>query len=364
MDNNLQAFLALVRSGLWEQDIQLLPYGAINYNEVYRLAEEQSVVGLVAAGLEHVKDVKIPQEVALHFVGNTIQLEKRNTAMNAFIASLIEKLRLEGIYTLLVKGQGIAQCYERPLWRACGDVDLLLSAENYDKAKIICQQLASSIDEEDTKRKHLSITINNWIVELHGALLFNLSSRVDNVIQEAQCDVFYNGDVRSWLNGNTQVFLPSPNSDIIFVFTHFLHHFFIEGVGFRQICDWCRLLYSYKDTIDCNILERRLFEAGLMTEWMVFASVAVNTLGMTEDAIPFYSKGKRYNRKSFKIIKRIIKTGNMGHNNDLSYRNKNNKFIVNIITFFRRFSDFVSIMSVFPVDVPRFFVTYIFNRIK
>ena len=363
MDNNLQAFLALVRSGLWEQDIQLLPYGAINYNEVYRLAEEQSVVGLVAAGLEHVKDVKIPQEVALHFVGNTIQLEKRNTAMNAFIASLIEKLRLEGIYTLLVKGQGIAQCYERPLWRACGDVDLLLSAENYDKAKIICQQLASSIDEEDTKRKHLSITIRNWIVELHGALLFNLSSRVDNVILEAQCDVFYNGDVRSWLNGNTQVFLPSPNCDIIFIFTHFLHHFFIEGVGFRQICDWCRLLYSYKNTIDCSILERRLLEAGLMTEWKVFAYVAVDTLGMTEDAIPFYSKSKRYKRKSIKVLKRIIKTGNMGHNNDLSYRNKNNKFVVNIITFFRRFSDFVSIMSVFPIDVPRFFVTYIFNRI-
>ena len=30
------------------------------------------------------------------------------------------KMKDEGIFTLIVKGQGIAQCYEKPLWRAFG----------------------------------------------------------------------------------------------------------------------------------------------------------------------------------------------------------------------------------------------------
>ena len=91
-----------------------MPYGEVDYAEVMRLAQEQAVVGLVTAGLEHVTDVKVPQVWALQFAGQTIQLEQRNKAMNQFIADLISKMREADIYTLLVKGQGIAQCYERP----------------------------------------------------------------------------------------------------------------------------------------------------------------------------------------------------------------------------------------------------------
>ena len=69
------------------------------------------------------------------FIGRTVQLEQRNQAMNYFIGVLVEKMREAGIYTVLVKGQGVGQCYERPLWRSCGDVDLFFDAENYERAK-------------------------------------------------------------------------------------------------------------------------------------------------------------------------------------------------------------------------------------
>ena len=67
MDKNQQAFFALVKAGLWEQNVRLSQFGQIDFNEVYRLAEEQSVVGLVAAGIEQVADVKISKQVALTF---------------------------------------------------------------------------------------------------------------------------------------------------------------------------------------------------------------------------------------------------------------------------------------------------------
>ena len=114
---NTKAFFELVRAGLWENEVRLSNYKNIDFAEVYRLAEEQSVIGMVAAGIDHVVDVKVPQVWALQFAGQTIQLEQRNKAMNQFIADLIAKMREADIYTLLVKGQGIAQCYERPLWR-------------------------------------------------------------------------------------------------------------------------------------------------------------------------------------------------------------------------------------------------------
>ena len=48
-----EAFLALVRAGLWEECVSVSGERlAVNGTDVLRLAEEQSVVGLVAAGAE------------------------------------------------------------------------------------------------------------------------------------------------------------------------------------------------------------------------------------------------------------------------------------------------------------------------
>ena len=89
---NQQAFFALVRAGLWEQEVQLLPFGDIAFAEVQRLAEEQSVLGLVAVGLGHVTDTKVPKIDVIQIIGQTLQLEQRNQAMNYFIGVIIDQM--------------------------------------------------------------------------------------------------------------------------------------------------------------------------------------------------------------------------------------------------------------------------------
>ena len=135
INNSFNTFFSLLRAGLWESEANLSQYGEIDFARILKLAEDQSVVGIVTAGLERVQDVKVPQEIVLQFVGRTLQVEQRNNEMNYFVGQLVEKMRLNGIYVILVKGQGIAQCYERPIWRECGDIDLLLSEDNYEKTK-------------------------------------------------------------------------------------------------------------------------------------------------------------------------------------------------------------------------------------
>ena len=49
-----------MRAGLWEKEARLSQFGEVDYEEIMGLAEEQSVDGLVTAGLEHVTDVKVP----------------------------------------------------------------------------------------------------------------------------------------------------------------------------------------------------------------------------------------------------------------------------------------------------------------
>lgn len=310
VSNNQQAFLELVRAGLWEKEAHLSPYGEINYAELMRLAEEQAVVGLVTAGLEHVVDVKIPQVWALQFAGQTIQLEQRNKAMNQFIADLVAKMRAAEIYALLVKGQGIAQCYKRPQWRASGDVDLFLSVENFEKAKSLLLPLSNGNKPECNYSKELGYYIGSWSVELHGTQRTGLSSCVDAEIDSVQRNLFYDGKVRPWNNGGTTVLLPAADEDVFLVFSHFIKHFYKEGgVTLRQMCDWCRLLYTYKDAIDPKFLEQRIKRSRLFNEWKAFASFAIYYLGMPVGAMPLFSDDVKWRKKAEKIFAFILKGG-------------------------------------------------------
>lgn len=363
-DTVQQAFFTLLKAGLWEQNVRLAPFGEIDFNAVLQLAEEQSVVGLIAAGLEHVEDRKPAKKDLLQFVGQALQLEQQNAAMNYFIGVLVDKMRTEGIYTLLVKGQGIAQCYERPLWRSCGDVDFFLSEENYEKAKNYLTPLAVSVEKEGEEKKHLGMTIDPWVVELHGTLHSGLSSRVDKGLDVIKKDVFYGGHVRSWLNGSTQVFLLSVNDDAIYVFTHILQHFYKGGIGVRQVCDLCRLLWSFRIDIDHQLLERRLKAMGLVTEWRAFGAFAVEYLGMPSGAIPLYSPDKKWKRKADKICSFIMEVGNFGHNRDFSYYQKYPYLVRKSISLCQRIGDLTRHAQIFPLDSLRFFPKIFFNGLR
>ena len=304
LNNNQQALLELVRAGLWAVNgSQFSVHGSVDWTIVYQTAEAQGVIGLVAAGIERL-NVSLPLAVKLQFVGSTLQIEQRNKAMNGFIADIVEKMRTEGIYTLLVKGQGVAQCYEKPLWRPSGDVDFLLSEDNYKKAKDFLLPLSSGNKDEERYSQHLGMSIGEWYVEIHGSLRTGLSERVDRTVDAVQNSVFYGGNVRSWKNGKTQVFLPAPTEDVFLVFTHYIKHFYKEGMSLRQICDWCRLLYTYREKLDYGLLEKWIKKSGLTTEWAAFGTLAVNWLGMPEDAMPTW--GSRFFDERSDKVERMV----------------------------------------------------------
>ena len=347
------AFFTLVRAGLWEKEVQLSHLGAIDFSEVQRLTEEQSLVGLVAAGLEHITDIKVPKVDVLQFIGQALQVEQQNTAMNYFIGVLEDKMKEEGIRALLVKGQAVAQCYERPAWRSCGDVDLLLDEENYEKAKAFLTSIANDVHEENPFDQHFSVNIQGWCVELHGTMRSMLTKRADDYLEALQIELFKEGRNRVWNNDGTQVLLPCPDDDVIFVFTHILKHFFNYGIGLRQFCDLCRLVYTYHKEMDLALLESRLRSMGLMTEWKVFGSLAVNWLGMPEDTMPLYSTNPSWKRKANRVVSFVLDTGNFGHNRDNEYYRNANAIVRGIRSFWRHTCDSIRHTFIFPMDSVR-----------
>lgn len=374
MDNNQKAFVALLRGGLWGKEVQFAPYTDIDFKEIYRLAQEQSAVGLVAVGIETLQSPRfkiqgippIHQMIALTIAGEVFQLEQRNRAMNKFVARLVADMRTKGIDALLVKGQGIAQCYEKPEWRTCGDVDLFLSENNYAKAKELLVPLATSVEEEYVREKHLGMTIDGWVVELHGRLYCGLSSRIERELDDIYVDTFNGGNVRSWNNNGVQVFQLGIENDVFYVFTHILQHFYKEGVGLRQICDWCRLMWTYRDKIDVQKLKSRLKRAGIMSEWKAFYALASKYLGMPNlvNGFGIMVHDSRYDKKADRIMEFVLKAGNMGHNRDMSHFSKYPYLIRKCVSMGRRIGDLINHARIFPLGSLRFFPRIMWNGVK
>ena len=378
IDKNTNVFLSLLRAGLFSVHgegfkVNESLFRDVEWEKVYQLAQEQSVQGIVLQGLEELRDknleLRVPQTLLLQWIGEVQVIEQRNKAMNLFIAELFERLRKNGIYALLVKGQGVAQSYEKPLWRTSGDVDLLLSDENYKKAKELFVPLGEVTESEDVAKKHLALKINGFEVELHGKMPFGISCRADDVVDEMLEDSLLKGRVSKWSVDEYDVFMPNPDNHIIIVFTHFLRHFFIEGVGLRQICDWCRLLYTYRDTLNYGLLEQRIKRAGLTSEWKAFGALAIKYLGFPKDSMPLLDvrskkEDVRWRKKADRLMELVLECGNFGHNKDLSYRSRFSGLTYKIVAVWRRFLDFCRFAAIFPLDAPLFFVTYVMGKVK
>lgn len=367
-DVNVRAFLALTSAGLWgEGGNGAVPWKDVDWEAVLQLAREQALAGIVASAFDVVDLGFEIQDVVDHsqskaWAKKVYSIEQRNIGMDNFILRLFAELQSNGLHPVLLKGQGVAQSYLNPLRRNPGDVDVLLWADEYEAAKKLLMPKASKTIADKENEKHTAFVLSGFIVELHGTLCLLLGKKIDTQMDILYERIFAQKEFRTIefsgltdASGN-QVNLPEINIDVLYVFCHMLQHFFTGGIGLRQVCDLCRLLYTYRDEIDREWLSAELEKLGLWAEWKAFGALAVDYLGMWPEYVPFLvedeAKGDgiaaKWHRKARRIMAYILSTGNMGKNRDDSYKKKYPYIIKKLISFFKIISNFWRLVRIFP----------------
>ncbi len=360
-DVNVKAFLALTSTGLWGSSRfwNGVQQEKVDWEAVYQLAQEQKLVGLMASAFDGCEDKGLGFEIqdvfdrqqSKAFAKKVYSIEQYNLKMNTFIGAVIGKLEAEGLHPLLLKGQGIAQAYRNSIRRSCGDVDLLIAENEYEAAKQILAPKASKVFGDDPKELHVAMYFSRFILELHGSMHVFLTRRQDAVLDAMAEKMFSDKDFRLWDNDGVTVKLPSANVDVVYVFCHILQHLFREGIGLRQVCDLCRLLYVYRDEIDRDLLQSRIVEMRLQTEWKAFAALMADWLGTPVECIPMYDASGKYSGKARKILSHILSTGNMGRNRDVSYKKKYPYLIKKMISMRLIFGKALRLGTIFPRSV-------------
>ena len=308
-----QQLLTLVKASLWQRpaDETVFSKEAIDWQKISQLALEQTVGILTFEAVLSLSPNLRPSKEWIHKAFAFIERNRRtHVLLDRCVAESVEKLRDEGIDTVLLKGQAYARAYPRPDMRQCGDIDLYVGEDSYLPAYSAIKKFGWEREVRFLpKTKHYGCRLHGIHIELHRIAGLLPSRSADRGFQQwSQSQL--KESTTNLIIGGTAVKVPTPLFDVVFVFMHLYLHFLSGGIGLRHICDWTMLLHKHSDDIDTEELEKRLNQFHLMRAWKIFAPIAVEHLGLPPEKCPFYSFKNR--GKAKKALAFILEEGNFG----------------------------------------------------
>ena len=319
MDRAQTQFLELLRAGLWgvAADPEIFKPDSVDWKAVLRIAKEQTMLVVVADGIETLpKELWPAKEAMMKLAMMRIKTEQAHRLLNSTIAQIVNALEAEGVHSVLLKGQGIAQNYRRPDSRTCGDIDLYTGLGGYQRAYEIIEALHEGRPHKEAAEctHHLHTDLNGVEVEIHRQTSFIHGKRMDANFQKWTVESLDGkfGELESWDNGGTAVGLAPATYNAFFILHHAVRHMTTEGVGFRQICDWVMLLHKCHAQVDAEVLGRKLEELRMTRIWQEFGRLAVNFLGLPVEELLLAPKDIAPTRRTHLLLRHIFISGNFG----------------------------------------------------
>ena len=303
------SFFALLRAGLWnrEPECDCFPLQPEVWKRVYMLACKQTVEGIVYDGMMRLPDHYYPpKDLLLNWVVRVDSIEKRNKRINNVVSELYEIFARNRITAFLVKGQGVASCYEEPSHRVCGDIDWFFpDKQHFNKANRLFEKNGIKVEKQAKFSK--SYTWRGFLIEHHCRLLdIDDPFCIPYLRKLLQQEYAYVID----LHLNEQLIrLPSPVLMHISVNAHILKHLLTSGIGIRHLCDSARVCCTYPHTIETESFKKIYGKLGIYRWIQLLNNSLVNYLGMPEEYLPFPLEPQQ---KSEQMMQDVLRSGNFG----------------------------------------------------
>ena len=231
----------------------------MDWRQLYSFASKQAILGFCFDGIERLgqeypaelKDNPIGQDLLMTWMGKAQQIHRRNMKVNEVAAKLYRQLREDGLRCCVLKGQGNALMYSNPYSRTPGDIDVWVNAS---RAEIMDYGRSHFKLGDDIRYQHMETVVDGVPVELHF-----IPCIMNNPI--------YNHRLQKWFKRNAdlqcsnvvslpddagEIAVPTTAFNVIYQLCHLYHHFFDEGVGFRQIIDYYLVIESLPQITQIN----------------------------------------------------------------------------------------------------------------
>lgn len=350
MESYEKLFFEILQNGLWGKPIEAVPTRN-DMLHVVKLALSQTVLGIVGNVIITDKTLSsyLTERELAYLRKLVMSVVSVSYTWNCSVRNIFMEMHDNGVDPILLKGQGIAQYYPNPDFRQCGDIDIYVGKQYFEKACEVVKALATENDMATVKhtKKHFHIYLGKVPVELHLYSDVYYPKRLDRIYQEISDAGISVAPVEVELAGYP-VKTPSVNFNVFYIFNHLWHHFIADGVGLRQICDLCVLLHRFHGQIDHDYLQNVLERMGLLKQWKIFGSIAVDKLGLPVEEYPFYDK--KYSRLKEKVFRLVMLEGNFGHENMKTHNRPNGYLRGKLYSLAFRAKRNMRVLFLFPKD--------------
>jgi hypothetical protein len=246
-------FFAVLRAGLWEQDLCLAAAPSPeDWLSLLQTARSQAVLGLFFRGMSRLGAAQLPlPEARLPLLAEVDRLERRSAALVRVQDALLARFSEAGLHPLVQKGTEAAKYYPRPLLRESGDIDLYFTPAQFAQAKELMAPQAPLAPDGS-----LVYRFSDVVVE-HHPRYFDLHVRPDKLPE-----------------------VPSVIAELLLLSSHILKHAIGEGVGCKQLCDMAAALARTDGSYDKAALRETLSRCGLLHWHHLLCSLLVEDLGL------------------------------------------------------------------------------------
>lgn len=259
-------FFALLRAAIKDE-----PYrGDIDakaWESVFFQAQRQALSGMMWTA---VKDRELPPDIVFQWVGIVESIRGLNELQNREAARLTRAFEEVGRKSVILKGQANAMLYPDKLLRQPGDIDIWVEGGRESVIALLFD--LGLLNERPTmanrgkKNKatasyhhiHLPANENGIEVEVH----FRPSSGNFCPWTNRRLQAWLEREVLSATKVEEGFRVPSIRFALVMQLAHIQRHFFTEGVGLRQICDYYWLL-RHSTPEDRQAVQKMLGRFGL-----------------------------------------------------------------------------------------------------
>ncbi|MGX1642358.1 nucleotidyltransferase domain-containing protein [Sphingobacterium sp. LZ4M12] len=309
----INIFFLLLKSGLWKNanlDTEFFPLTNREWEEIYKISINQTVECIVFDGIQKLEPKYQPSKILL--LNWAVRVEKhaqRNERMNEIIIKLHSLFQEHQVNSILLKGQGLAKCYDNPARRVCGDIDLFFEDKNtYTKAFNIINEKGLEINSMPGFSSEYNF--EGFEVEHHRNMFDIHNPFVQNKLEKIRLEEVNNFTT---LNiENTKIQLPSALETIIQANSHILKHLLSYGIGIRQLCDSARIYAHYNQELRTSNLKEIYSSLGIKNWIDMLHLLLVKYLGLEESNLPYKLTA---NLDADWMMEDILVSGNFGFHN-------------------------------------------------
>lgn len=155
---------------------------------------------------------------------------------------ILEAFHTAGIGTAILKGSSVAALYPNPELRALGDIDILISEQDAQRAEAILRTEGYVFQEKHDF--HVSYFGNGVAVELHQSVSRFPATKQGAYVHEMMRKAIQYIHAESMYETTFSVL--DLQYQMVALLAHMERHMIDSSIGFRQLCDWAVTVHHFR----------------------------------------------------------------------------------------------------------------------